>query len=91
LDIPYVRPGYRPTGWRRRALYESCLAKIREAKAAREAEARERAKKEGKDPDIAKPEPKAERNFTDPESKIHGVASRRSVKTGRWCVARTTC
>ena len=21
LDIPYVRPGYRPTGWRRRALY----------------------------------------------------------------------
>ena len=21
FDIPYVRPGYRPTGWRRRALY----------------------------------------------------------------------
>ena len=21
LDIPYVRPGYRPAGWRRRALY----------------------------------------------------------------------
>jgi hypothetical protein len=35
----------------------------REAKAALEAEARERAKKEGKDPDIAKTEPKAQRNF----------------------------
>lgn len=49
---------------------ESRLAKIRAAKAALEAEARERAKKEGKDPDIAKPEPNAQRNFTDPESKI---------------------
>jgi len=44
---------------------ESRLAKIREAKAALEAEARERTG----DPD-AVPEPTAQRNFTDPESRI---------------------
>jgi transposase len=49
---------------------ESRLQKIREAKAALEAEAREQAAQAGKDPDHAKPAPKAQRNFTDPESKI---------------------
>ena len=44
---------------------EGRLAKIREAKAALEAQARERTG----NPD-AVPEPKAQRNFTDPESKI---------------------
>ena len=44
---------------------ETRLAKIREAKAALEAEARERTG----DPD-AVPEPKAQRNFTDPERRI---------------------
>ena len=49
---------------------ESRLAKIREAKAALEAEARTRAQAEGKQPDEARPPDKAQRNFTDPESKI---------------------
>jgi transposase len=49
---------------------ESRLKKIREARAALETEARERAAAEGKDPDNAKPSPKAQRNFTDPESRI---------------------
>jgi transposase len=73
---------------------ESRLAKIREAKAALEADAKEKAKREAeaKQPDAAespactdsapqqtdspppceevKPEPKAQRNFTDPESRI---------------------
>jgi len=49
---------------------ESRLRKIAEAKAALEAEARERARAEGKDPDHATPKPTAQRNFTDPESKI---------------------
>jgi transposase len=49
---------------------ETRLKKIREAKAALEAEAREKAAAEGKDPQTAKPQPKAQRNFTDPESKI---------------------
>lgn len=49
---------------------ESRLKKIREAKAALEAEAREQAVQAGKDPDHATPTPKAQRNFTDPESKI---------------------
>jgi transposase len=49
---------------------ESRLKKIREAKAALEAEARKKAAAEGKDPKTAKPEAKAQRNFTDPESKI---------------------
>ena len=47
---------------------ESRLKKIREAKAALEAEARERA--EGKDAKQARPPDKAQRNFTDPDSKI---------------------
>ena len=52
------------------ATREGRLKKIREAKAALEAEARERAKADGKDPDTAKPPDKAQRNFTDPESRI---------------------
>jgi transposase/IS5 family transposase len=49
---------------------ETRLKKIREAKAALEAEAREKAVEEGQDPKEAKPPVKAQRNFTDPESKI---------------------
>ena len=49
---------------------ESRLKKIREAKAALEAEAREQARAEGKDPKQAVPPDKAQRNFTDPESNI---------------------
>jgi transposase len=49
---------------------ESRLKKIREAKMALEAEAREQAAQAGKDPAHAPPAPKAQRNFTDPESKI---------------------
>lgn len=52
------------------ATREGRLKKIREAKAALEAEAREKAKTEGQDPRQAKPPDKAQRNFTDPESKI---------------------
>jgi transposase len=49
---------------------ESRLAKIREAKAALEADARAQAQADGKPPDDARPPDKAQRNFTDPESKI---------------------
>jgi hypothetical protein len=49
---------------------ESRLKKIREAKAALEEEARAQARAEGKEDQGAKPEQKAQRNFTDPESKI---------------------
>jgi transposase len=49
---------------------ESRLAKIREAKAALEADARTQAQAAGKPPDDARPPDKAQRNFTDPESKI---------------------
>jgi transposase len=49
---------------------ETRLKKIREAKAALEAEARQKAASEGKDPKAAKPSDKAQRNFTDPDSKI---------------------
>lgn len=49
---------------------ESRLVKIKEAKKALEAAARARAEAEGKPPDDAKPPDKAQRNFTDPESKI---------------------
>ena len=49
---------------------ESRLAKIQEAKAALEAEARTQAQAAGKPPDDAHPPDKAQRNFTDPESKI---------------------
>ena len=49
---------------------ESRLKKIKEAKAALEEEARAQARAEGKDGQGAKPEQKAQRNFTDPESKI---------------------
>ena len=49
---------------------ESRLAKIREAKTALEQEARAQAQAAGKPPDDARPPDKAQRNFTDPESKI---------------------
>ncbi len=49
---------------------ETRLQKLAEAKAALEADARQRAKAEGKDPDQSPPPPKAQYNFTDPESKI---------------------
>jgi transposase len=49
---------------------ESRLKKIKEAKAALEEEARAQARAEGKDDQGARPEEKAQRNFTDPESKI---------------------
>jgi transposase len=49
---------------------ESRLQKIREAKAALEAEALEQARAAGKDPTTSTPSDKAQRNFTDPESKI---------------------
>ena len=53
---------------------ESRLQKIREAKAALEAEAREQAAQSGKDPAQTAPTPKAQRNFTDPDSKIQKTA-----------------
>ncbi len=49
---------------------ESRLQKIREAKAALEAEARAHAIADGNPPDDAVPPDKAQRNFTDPEAKI---------------------
>jgi transposase len=49
---------------------ESRLQRIREAKAALEAEARAAAQAAGKPPDDARPTDKAQRNFTDPEAKI---------------------
>lgn len=49
---------------------ESRLRKIREAMASLEAEAKEKARKEGKDPEKAKPRGRAQRNFTDSESRI---------------------
>jgi len=53
---------------------ESRLAKIREAKAALEADARTQAQADGKPPDDARPPDKAQRNFTDPESKIQKMS-----------------
>ena len=49
---------------------ESRLKKIREAMAALKAEAKQKARAEGKDARSAEPEDKAQRNFTDPESTI---------------------
>jgi hypothetical protein len=49
---------------------ESRLQRIREAKAALEAEARAAAQAAGQPPDAATPADKAQRNFTDPEAKI---------------------
>ncbi len=49
---------------------ESRRAKLREAMTALEAEARADAVARGRDPDDAEPPDKAQRNFTDPESKI---------------------
>src|SRR5271169_2315632 len=49
---------------------ETRMARIREAKRALEERAREQAKSDGKDPEEAQPTPKAQYNFTDPESRI---------------------
>jgi len=49
---------------------ETRLARIREAKRVLEARARERAEAEGQDAPAAKPDAKAQYNFTDPESRI---------------------
>jgi ribonuclease HI len=49
---------------------ETRIARIREAKKALEERAREKAESEGKDGKEAKPEAKAQYNFTDPESRI---------------------
>jgi DDE family transposase len=49
---------------------EGRLQKIREAQAALEAEAQEQARAEGKNPREAEPQDTAQRNFTDPESRI---------------------
>src|SRR5579875_1741050 len=49
---------------------ETRLKRIREAKRALEERAREKAKKEGKPAEKAKPEAKDQYNFTDPESRI---------------------
>ena len=49
---------------------ESRIKKIREAKRALEARAREKAAAEGADPKQAKPKEKDQYNFTDPESRI---------------------
>jgi transposase len=53
---------------------ETRLATLREAQAALEAQARAEADAAGKDPDDARPRDKAQRNFTDPESKIQKTA-----------------
>ena len=51
------------------------VAKIEHAQQALEAAAREPARAEGKsNPDAARPDPKAQRNFTDPESRIMKTA-----------------
>ena len=67
---------------------QSRLKRIREAKTALEAEAREQARTaeaerqrqgkppSGRDPEQVRPEPKAQYNFTDPESKIMKVANK---------------
>ncbi len=49
---------------------ETRIARIQEAKKALEERAREKAESENKDRKEAKPEPKAQYNFTDPESRI---------------------
>jgi transposase len=49
---------------------ESRLRKIREAQAALEAEAQEQARAEGQNPREAEPRDTAQRNFTDPESRL---------------------
>ena len=49
---------------------ESRLKRIREAKRVLEARAKEEAAATGQPPDSAKPDPKAQYNFTDPESRI---------------------
>jgi transposase len=49
---------------------ETRIKRIQEAKKALEERAREKAKSEGKDRKEAEPEPKAQYNFTDPESRI---------------------
>jgi transposase len=58
------------------ATKQAQLDKIEEAKQALEAAAREHAAAVGKpEPDTARPDPKAQRNFTDPESRIMKTAN----------------
>ena len=49
---------------------EKRLKKIRRAKQDLEQEAQSKAKDKGQKPEEAKPDPKAQRNFTDPDSRI---------------------
>jgi transposase len=49
---------------------ETRIERIRQARRALEERARSKAKDQGKDPQQAKPEPKAQYNFTDPESRM---------------------
>jgi transposase len=49
---------------------ETRIARIREAQQALEERAREQAKREGKNPEEARPTKKAQYNFTDPESRM---------------------
>jgi hypothetical protein len=49
---------------------ETRIQRIREARQALEVRAREQAESAGKKPEEAKPTPKAQYNFTDPESRI---------------------
>lgn len=49
---------------------EKRLKKILQAKQELEQEARDKAEQKGQKPEEAKPEPKAQRNFTDPDSRI---------------------
>src|SRR5882672_9480374 len=49
---------------------ETRIARIQEAKKALKERAREKAESEGKDRKESQPEPKAQHNFTDPESRI---------------------
>ena len=66
---------------------ESRLARIREAKRALEARAKEEAAARGHPADAAKPDPKAQYNFTDPESRIMKGpegSCRRTTRRSRW-------
>lgn len=63
------------------------LEKIREAKKALEEESRKEAEKEGKDGGNDIPDEKAQRNFTDPESRIMKDSSTKSFIQGYNCEA----
>jgi hypothetical protein len=70
---------------------ESRLKKIQEAKAALEAETRAAARAAGKDEAAAVPAEKAQRNFTDPESRILPAGAkgwcRATMRRRRWIMA----